>query len=138
MPRRGGGGASRPAARRAPAPPPRPAAKSAPPPAPAPQSSGGGGGMMGGMAGMVMQGMAMGTGSAIAHRAVGAVMGPTSSYGTSAAPEAGGEATPAAPADPCGNQRTAFSACIEQNGSDINQCQSYVDMLQACKRGEPV
>jgi len=37
---------------------------------------GGGGGMLSGLGGMVMQGMAMGTGSAIAHRAVDSVMGP--------------------------------------------------------------
>ena len=37
---------------------------------------GGGGGMLSGMAGTIMQGMAFGTGSAIANRAVDSVMGP--------------------------------------------------------------
>lgn len=79
----------------------------------------------------------MGTGSAIAHRAVGAVMGPTSSYGTSAegAAPAAAPAAAAAP-DACGNQMKAFSACINENVGDINKCQVYVDMLQACKRGD--
>lgn len=82
--------------------------------------------------------MAMGTGSAIAHRAVGAVMGPVSSYGTSSAPE--GQAAPQAaePQGQCGNQMKAFNDCINQNVGDINKCQVYVDMLQACKRGELV
>ena len=79
--------------------------------------------------------MAMGTGSAIAHRAVGAVMGPVSSYGTSAAPEQQQPAAAAAP-EPCQNQMKAFNDCINQNVGDINKCQVYVDMLQACKRGE--
>ena len=79
--------------------------------------------------------MAMGTGSAIAHRAVGAVMGPVSSYGTSPAPEQQ-PAAPDAAHEPCQNQMKAFNDCINQNVGDINKCQVYVDMLQACKRGE--
>jgi hypothetical protein len=35
----------------------------------------GGGGMMSGLGGMVAQGMALGTGSALAHRAVDSVLG---------------------------------------------------------------
>jgi hypothetical protein len=53
----------------------------APPPAMAPMGAqapamGGGGGLMGGLMGTVVQGMAFGTGSAVANRAVDAVMGP--------------------------------------------------------------
>ncbi|KAJ8768999.1 hypothetical protein K2173_023994 [Erythroxylum novogranatense] len=72
MPRRSSGG--RPAARPAPrrSPPPQPVYH-APPPAPA-QS--GGGGMLSGIGSTIAQGMAFGTGSGIAHRAVDAVMGP--------------------------------------------------------------
>ena len=94
-------GAARPVAKQAPPParpsipastqsragavPPPPAGRpaGAPPPAMAPAAAappmmggGGGGGMLSGLGGMVMQGMAMGTGSAIAHRAVDSVMGP--------------------------------------------------------------
>jgi hypothetical protein len=42
---------------------------------PAPQESGGSGGMMSGLGGMVAQGMAFGTGSAIAHNVIGSVFG---------------------------------------------------------------
>lgn len=82
--------------------------------------------------------MAMGTGSAIAHRAVGAVMGPTHSYGTSARePEAAVPASASSEAQgPCMNQKKAFSECINKNAGNIEQCQVYVDMLQACKKGE--
>merc|ERR1719343_1545519 len=100
--KRGGGGSARsgglfgkkaaPASsappRRAPAPAaPAPAAPAvrAPPPAPAPAPAAaapapsGGGGMLSGLGGMVAQGMAMGTGSALAHQAVNSLMGGGSS-----------------------------------------------------------
>nr|KJB79567.1 hypothetical protein B456_013G054700 [Gossypium raimondii] len=76
MPRRSSGrSASRPAPRPASArsPPPQPA-HHAPPPAPA--QSGSGGSLLGGIGSTIAQGMAFGTGSAVAHRAVDAVMGP--------------------------------------------------------------
>ncbi|KAK9799410.1 hypothetical protein WJX73_005404 [Symbiochloris irregularis] len=74
MPRRG-----RSAPMRSPSPPPSRShtsqARSPPPPAPRhsappPAQSGGGGGMLSGLGGMVAQGMALGTGSALAHRAI--------------------------------------------------------------------
>lgn len=63
-----------PAAPARPMAPPPAAPMSAPPPAAAPQA--GGGGMMSGIMGGIVQGMAFGTGSAVANRAVDAVMGP--------------------------------------------------------------
>ena len=48
----------------------------APMAAQAPAMSGGGGGLMSGIMGGVVQGMAFGTGSAVANRAVDAIMGP--------------------------------------------------------------
>ncbi|XP_057978188.1 uncharacterized protein LOC131164767 isoform X1 [Malania oleifera] len=76
MPRRSSGG--RPAAR---APPRRSPVRNAPQPAshappPAPAQGGSGGSMLGGLGSTIAQGMAFGTGSAVAHRAVDAVMGP--------------------------------------------------------------
>ena len=71
---------------RAPAAAPRPAARAPAPAAPqaahppAPAQSSGGGGMMAGMAGTMMQGMAFGAGSEVAHQAVKAVMGGGSSH----------------------------------------------------------
>ena len=69
---------------RAPAAAPRPAARAPAPAAPQaahpPAQSSGGGGMMAGMAGTMMQGMAFGAGSEVAHQAVKAVMGGGSSH----------------------------------------------------------
>ena len=58
---------------RAAAAPARPAPAPRAAPQAAPQQ---GGGMMSGMGGMMMTGMALGAGSEIGHRAIGAVMGP--------------------------------------------------------------
>ncbi|KAJ0966235.1 hypothetical protein J5N97_027373 [Dioscorea zingiberensis] len=137
MPRRSSGGRSAPRAPPRAAPvrnPPQPV-HSAPPPAPV---QGGGGSMLGGIGSMVAQGMALGTGSAIAHRAVDAVMGPrTVQY------ETVGSETPAAAtapmsnsvgADSCGNSSKAFQDCINHYGSDISKCQFYLDMLNECRR----
>nr|CAD1828012.1 unnamed protein product [Ananas comosus var. bracteatus] len=74
MARRSSGGRSAPRAAPRAAPvrnPPQPA-RQAPPPAPAQ----GGGSILGGIGSTIAQGMAFGTGSAMAHRAVDAVMGP--------------------------------------------------------------
>ncbi|TMW63527.1 hypothetical protein Poli38472_002468 [Pythium oligandrum] len=130
---------SRPApARRAPAPaaPKRPAPapatrQAAPAPAPA-QSSGGG--MMSGLMGTVAQGMAFGTGSAMAHRAVGAV---ANSFGGSDAPAEAVEAqAPVAHQgeDACINNQKAFLDCLNVNRNDISSCQFYLDQFNQCKQ----
>ncbi|KAF3435889.1 hypothetical protein FNV43_RR22981 [Rhamnella rubrinervis] len=66
-----GRSASRPAPRAAPLRNPPQPVNHAPPPVPAQ-----GGGVLGGIGSTIAQGMAFGTGSAVAHRAVDAVMGP--------------------------------------------------------------
>ncbi|KAG3101471.1 hypothetical protein PI125_g14468 [Phytophthora idaei] len=136
--------AARPAPRRAPAPaqPRRPApapsrTQAAPPPAQ--QSSSSGGGMMSGLMGTVAQGMAFGTGSAIAHRAVGAVAGSFS--GGSDAPQQQ-EAAPASQdyqatqppqQDHCGSDQKAFLECLNSNSNDISSCQFYLDQFKQCQ-----
>lgn len=57
--------------------------------APPPQE-GGGGGMMSGLGGMVAQGMAFGTGSAIAHTAIGSMFGGGSEGGGGGESDGGG------------------------------------------------
>ncbi|KAH9608752.1 hypothetical protein KSS87_019416 [Heliosperma pusillum] len=125
-------------------PAPRPAARSpppqtvnrAPPPAPAPAS--GGGSMFGGIGSTIAQGMAFGTGSAVAHRAVDAVMGPrTIQHETVGAQEAAPAAASSA-ADSCGMHSKAFQDCLNNFGSDISRCQFYLDMLSECKRNSGV
>ncbi|KAH8931730.1 hypothetical protein BDL97_19G036800 [Sphagnum fallax] len=75
MPRQKSSGRSGGSSRR----PTPPVQRPLPPPPPVlPQQQTGGGSIMAGMAGTVAQGVAFGTGSAVAHRAVDAVMGPRS------------------------------------------------------------
>ncbi|CAK9879208.1 unnamed protein product [Sphagnum jensenii] len=140
MPRQrsaGGRSGSRPMARGAP-PPAR--VQHAPPPAPIQQSSGGGS-MLGGLASTIAQGMAFGTGSAVAHRAVDSIMGPRTVQHEVVQQEVGGGVGGAAPLaspvamDSCVNQSKAFQDCLNANGSDIGKCQFYVDMLNECRRG---
>ena len=136
MPRRSSGG--RPAPRAAPrrSPPPTPV-QHAPPPAPA--QSGGGGSILGGIGSTIAQGLAFGTGSAVAHRAVDAVMGPRTIQHETVVSEAAA-AAPApttnsfAGSDACGIHSKAFQDCINNFGNDISKCQFYMDMLAECRK----
>ena len=95
--------------------------------------------MMSGMAGMVAQGMAFGTGSAIAHQAVGAIAG-SMGGGSSSSEEAPAQhAAPAAqqvsaPPGPCGaNQQDLYKCLHEQNGN-ASACQYFFDALTQCQQ----
>ncbi|XP_057740958.1 uncharacterized protein C6C3.02c-like isoform X1 [Arachis stenosperma] len=130
MPRRSSGGRSaRPAPRAAPRPAP---VHQAPPPAPA-QS--GGGSMLGGIGSSIAHGMALGTGSAVAHRAVDSIMGPRTIevVGNDAAAAAAPVPT-ANSMDACNIHSKAFQDCINSYGSDISKCQFYMDMLAECRK----
>ncbi|XP_074294482.1 uncharacterized protein LOC141622333 [Silene latifolia] len=134
MARRSGGRSARPA--------PRAAARSPPPQTvnrpPAPAQASGGGSMLGGLGATIAQGVAFGTGSAVAHRAVDAVMGPrTIQHETVGAQEAA-PAAAASVADSCGMHSKAFQDCLNHYGSDISRCQFYLDMLSECKRNSGV
>ncbi|KAL0557825.1 hypothetical protein IC582_006376 [Cucumis melo] len=140
MPRRSSGGRSapRPAARAPARNPPAPV-NSAPPPAPV--QGGGGGSMLGGLGATIAQGMAFGTGSAVAHRAVDAVMGPrTIQHETidSSASSAPSVANNSGGSDACNVQSKSFQDCLNHYGSDISKCQFYLDMLQECRRSSVV
>ncbi|XP_071716593.1 uncharacterized protein [Rutidosis leptorrhynchoides] len=135
MPRRSSGGRSARAPARAPArsPPPAPVNR-APPPAPVQNSSGGS--MLGGIGSTIAQGMAFGTGSAVAHRAVDAVVGPrTIQHETVAAATPEAAAANSSYSDACGMHSKAFQDCINSSGSDISKCQFYMDMLAECRKG---
>ena len=86
--------------------------------------------MMSGLGGMVMQGMALGTGSAMAHRAVDAVMG-------SRHPEPQ-EAQAAAQTivrenQPCTEHAKAFADCMIYANGDMGACQHYFESMQQCR-----
>ncbi|OQR81488.1 hypothetical protein THRCLA_23360, partial [Thraustotheca clavata] len=104
-------------------------------PAPAPMQQQQSGGMMSGLMGTVAQGMAFGTGSAIAHRAVGAVAnsigGGSDNSHQEAAPAA---AAPPQEANPCVNQNKAFMDCLNANSNDVAACQFYFDQFKMCER----
>jgi hypothetical protein len=74
----------------------------------------------------------MGTGSAMAHRAVDSVMGPRTVVHESAPAQ---ESAAPAQLGPCGAQMKAFNQCLEASEGDISRCQLVMDALQTCKRG---
>ena len=105
-------------------------ASQAPPPA-VPQRSTGGG-----FLGTMMQGFALGTGSAVAHEAIhGAVRsfsggseGEHAQQHQQVAPQGGA-------AEACGAQQKAFLDCMQANGGEMTLCQYYFDAMQKCKIG---
>ncbi|CAL9104057.1 unnamed protein product [Musa textilis] len=126
MPRRSSGG--RPARRAAPMRNPPQSAHRAPP------VQGGGSSVLGGIGSTIAQGMAFGTGSAIAHRAVDAALGPRTIQheapaAAAAIPMSNGSS------DACSIHSKAFQDCLNNYGSDISKCQFYLDMLNECRRG---
>lgn len=149
-------------ARRAPAaaprraPPSRPASTSAraPAPAPAPPTSTpapmqaakpSGGGMLSGIGSTIMQGMAFGTGSAVAHQAVGAAVGAFSGGGgdsssgqqQAAVPETSQQPMTAASAvdsnEVCGSDKQLFFDCLKTNNGDAQSCSFLYEQLQQCQ-----
>ncbi|PON52932.1 Cysteine alpha-hairpin motif superfamily [Parasponia andersonii] len=137
MPRRSSGRpAPRPAPRAAPTRNPPPPVHHTAPPAPAQQ--GAGGSLLGGIGSTIAQGMAFGTGSAVAHRAVDAVLGPRTIQHETVVSEAVAVPAPTASsmggADACNIHSKAFQDCISSYGSDISKCQFYMDMLAECRK----
>jgi len=98
-----------------------------------------GGGMMSGIMGSVVSGMAFGTGSALAGRALDSVMGGRQvEHVHTNAPEAAAPAAAAAPTGgSCGNETQMFQDCVKNTGGDIAPCQSYMDMMTKCKAQFP-
>merc|ERR1712238_629 len=135
------------------APPSRPASTSARTPAPAPPKSTpapmqatkpSGGGMLSGIGSTIMQGMAFGTGSAVAHQAVGAAVGAFSGGGDSssgqqqaAVPEASQQPMTAASAvdsnEACGSDKQMFFDCLKTNNGDAQSCSFLFEQLQQCQ-----
>jgi len=107
----------------------------APPPAAAPA----GGGMLSGLGSTIMQGMAFGTGSAIAHRAVGAAAGALSGDGEEkshevAAAGATAGSTGELKAQSCDVDTGKFYDCLDEKGGNIAECQFFFDMMQQCQK----
>jgi len=96
--------------------------------------------MLSGIGSTIVQGMAFGTGSAIAHRAVGAVANGMSGSDEprSAGAESGAASYPddtkvAPPAMDCSGFMAALNTCLQKHPGDIGMCQQPMDMLRDCK-----
>lgn len=133
MPRGGGsrGRASSPSPSRGATTATRPApAPAQTPPAQAQQAQSGG--MFSGFGGMIMQGMAFGAGSEVAHQAVRAVMG-----GGHSSHETQQQQQPQQQQQqyqqPCQVEMGNFSNCLSNN-TNIQYCQNFSDMLKECKQ----
>lgn len=109
------------------APPP---AQHAPAPPPAQQRSGG---MMAGLGGMMAQGMAIGTGSGLAHAAIDRVFSSKHPEPAEAAQAAQQIAAAPAADEPCRIPAKSFMDCLESNNGEMDSCRYYFDQLQSCK-----
>mmetsp|Transcript_60654 Transcript_60654/g.179861 ORF Transcript_60654/g.179861 Transcript_60654/m.179861 type:complete len:156 (-) Transcript_60654:224-691(-) len=143
--RRGGGGSMFGSRKRAAPPKPKPTPPAPAPAAHPPAQQSGGGGMMSGIGSTIAQGMAFGTGSAIAHRAVGAVA--ESFGGTEEAPQ--DSVAGAAPmygqqqqqvtqqmAGACDQDKQMFFECLQMNKGDQESCRFLYDTFQTCQRDQ--
>ena len=90
--------------------------------------------MMSGLMGTMVQGMAFGTGSAVAHRAVGAVMGGGGGGHAAGAAAGGGAeaATEQAAAPVCQIELADFQSCLMEKTGDIAACQMFMDAFKQC------
>jgi len=93
---------------------------------------------MAGLASTVAQGMAFGTGSAIAHRAVGAV---ANSFGGSDSDNSAPVAQQQEPMQMqqqmngvCTMEKQNMYECLQQNKNDQQACAFLYQMLQECQR----
>ena len=83
---------------------------------------------MSGLGGTIMQGMAFGAGSEVAHQVVRSVMG-GSGGNIHQAP-----ADQQQPQDLCTEYNLNLVKCIKQNADGISMCQDYMNMLQQCQK----
>ena len=101
-----------------------------------------GGGMLAGIGSTIAQGMAFGTGSAIAHRAVGAAAGAVTGGGGEAVQptEVAGDHMMQQQQQQqilqgaCGPDKQMFFECLQVNRGDQQSCSFLYDQLQQCQR----
>lgn len=133
MPRRSSGMSSRSSSRSGPT--RSSATTAAPPRASAPPQQAQGGSMLGGFAGTMMQGMAFGAGSEVAHQAVRGMMGGSSHQEAPQQAQQAQQTQQAAQSgyEACSRENQSFMSCLQQFPGDIGSCQSYLDMFKQCK-----
>ena len=97
---------------------------------PAPtQSSSGGGGLLG----TIAQGFAFGTGSAIAHRTIGAVADSFSGSGDEEAPQQTQQSHQET-LNSCDFDQQNFYQCLQRNTGDVDICNDLFRTLQQCQQ----
>merc|ERR1712060_151498 len=79
----------------------------------------------------MMQGMAFGAGSEVAHRAIGGMMG-GSGHQEQQQPEQTQQAQQNQ--NMCQNENSNFVECLKFNSNDIQGCQNYLDLLKSCEQ----
>ena len=87
------------------------------------------GGMLGGIGSTIMQGMAFGAGSEVAHQAVRSFMGGSSHQQVQEQPQQQQHSQ----GNPCQQEIGNFRQCIQRN-DDLSYCQPFSDMLKSCKQ----
>eukprot|EP01024_Parvocaulis_polyphysoides_P042697 TRINITY_DN3899_c0_g1_i4.p4 TRINITY_DN3899_c0_g1~~TRINITY_DN3899_c0_g1_i4.p4 ORF type:complete len:109 (-),score=36.23 TRINITY_DN3899_c0_g1_i4:238-522(-) len=94
--------------------------------------------MMGGLMGTMMTGAALGTGSAIAHRAVDGAIGMFSGSGSEGQAAAAPAPAQQAAGGVCDNQSKAFAECMSNTNGDMGACEFFFNTLQQCKAANGV
>jgi coiled-coil-helix-coiled-coil-helix domain-containing protein 10 len=97
--------------------------------------------MLSGIGSTIAQGMAFGTGSAIAHRAVGAVAGAMGGGGSADQPVESAAAInnqqqqfqPQQISGACANDKQMFYECLQTNKGDQQSCSFLYDQLKQCQ-----
>jgi hypothetical protein len=103
--------------------------------------------MFSGLLGGVVQGMAFGTGSAVAHRAVDAVAGPrqvehvhtdqnapNTAAAAGAPAAASGSSYDEADRTVCKDDFAQFQQCMAQKNNQIDQCNFLYNILNSCRK----
>ena len=96
--------------------------------------------MLSGIGSTIAQGMAFGTGSAIAHRAVGAVAGSLGGGSEAApveqqqAPAQAQQGFDAMQGGACANDKQLFFDCLKANSGDAQSCSFLYEQLQQCQQ----
>merc|ERR1712119_234264 len=82
--------------------------------------------------GTMMQGMAFGAGSGVAHTAMRGLMGGSGHQEQQQQPEQTQQAQQNQ--NMCQNENSNFVECLKFNSNDIQGCQNYLDLLKSCEQ----
>jgi hypothetical protein len=94
--------------------------------------------MMGGIGSTIVQGMAFGAGSEVAHQAVRSIMGggSHSNQNESRPVETNQNNQPSQQQknNPCSEYNLSFNDCLKFRDNDISQCQTFFNDLKSCEK----